>query len=202
MRMGPCFTLVCLCRCFLCFFNSIVKRLQRQHELQCFDIHQTVNITLLLKKLKCWFNQLSKWFPVFITERMLNKFDQSREGYTILNWKRKRDSEGFLALLRFTLWKEVSLKLINNCSCMCRELLMTHLWTRWERRWWGVMREGFQDMREGKALVKRNNEEQWRREEKDWWQKEEGLQVRVRKEGGKGGTKELTRAGEGGEHEN
>ena len=27
------------------------------------------------------------------------------------------------------------------------------------------MREGFQDMREGKALVKRNNEEQWRREE-------------------------------------
>ena len=172
MRVGPCFTLVCLCRCFLCFFNSIVKRLQRQHELQCFDIHQTVNITLLLKKLKCWFNQLSKWFPVFITERMLDKFDQSREGYTILTWKRKRDIdiEGFFTLLRFTLWKEVSLKLVNNCFRMCRELLMTHLWTRWERRWWGVMREGFQDMREGKALVKRNNEEQWRKEEKDWWQ--------------------------------
>ena len=99
MRMRPCFTLVCLCRCFLCFFNSIVKRLQRQHELQCFDIHQTVNITLLLKKLKCWFNQLSKWFPVFITERMLNKFDQSREGYTILTWKRKRDSEGFFGIV-------------------------------------------------------------------------------------------------------
>ena len=30
------------------------------------------------------------------------------------------------------------------------------------------MREEFQDMREGKALVKRNNEEQWRKEEKDW----------------------------------
>ena len=30
------------------------------------------------------------------------------------------------------------------------------------------MREGFKDMREGKALVKRNNEEQWRKEEKDW----------------------------------
>ena len=30
------------------------------------------------------------------------------------------------------------------------------------------MREGFQDTREGKALVKRNNEEQWRKEEKDW----------------------------------
>ena len=29
------------------------------------------------------------------------------------------------------------------------------------------MREEFKDMREGKALVKRNNEEQWRREEKD-----------------------------------
>ena len=29
------------------------------------------------------------------------------------------------------------------------------------------MREGLQDMREGKALVKRNNEEQWRKEEKD-----------------------------------
>ena len=28
------------------------------------------------------------------------------------------------------------------------------------------------------------------------------LQARVRKEGGKGGTKELTRAGEGAEHEN
>ena len=64
------------------------------------------------------------------------------------------------------------------------------------------MREGFKDMREGKALVKRNNEEQWRKEEKDWWQKEEGLEARVRKEGGKRGTKELTRAGEGAEHEN
>ena len=31
------------------------------------------------------------------------------------------------------------------------------------------MREGFkEDMREGKTLVKRNNEGQWRKEEKDW----------------------------------
>ena len=31
------------------------------------------------------------------------------------------------------------------------------------------MREEFkEDMREGKALVQRNNEEQWRKEEKDW----------------------------------
>ena len=64
------------------------------------------------------------------------------------------------------------------------------------------MREGFQDIREGKALVKRNNEEQWRREEEELVTEGGRVTSESEKIRRKGGTKELTRAGEGGEDEN
>ena len=73
---------------FLWFLNSVIEWLQSQHELKCFDIHQTVHVALFMQQLKSRFNQEPKWFPLFITEGSLDEFDKSRKRYAILTYKR------------------------------------------------------------------------------------------------------------------
>ena len=84
MCMSSCFAFICVSWwCFLRFLYCVVKWLQSQHQLQSFYVHQAA-VTLFLKKLKCGLNEDSKWFPLFITEGILDKFDKSRKRDTIL----------------------------------------------------------------------------------------------------------------------